>query len=186
MKKFVNEGTAGRSIVGDYADDIVKMLLKLYADEWNAYYQYWVGAKVMDGFSRNSIAEELVVHSEEEEKHAGWLADRIIQIGDGMLIALSPSKWEQFANCKYISPENTKGKIASILEQNIKGEQCAIKGYNELIKFSKDKDPVTHRLAIRILEEELEHEDELQSILGKFEMLEEHSGIAWLKEHNQI
>lgn len=186
MKKFMSEGTAARKIVGKYVDDIVSMLLKLYADEWNAYYQYWAGAKLMDGFARNSIAEELMVHSEEEEKHAGWIADRIIYLGEGSKISLSPFNWDKTSNCKYISPENTKGDISLILEQNIKGEQCAIEGYNELLEFCKDKDPITHRLGMKILEEEIEHEDELQSILGESKKLYENHGISWLKENGQL
>ena len=42
-------GTKGRAIVGIDVDNLIKVLNKALADEWLAYYQYWVGAKVAKG-----------------------------------------------------------------------------------------------------------------------------------------
>jgi len=39
-------GTKGREIVGMDIDKLIELLNKALADEWLAYYQYWVGAKV--------------------------------------------------------------------------------------------------------------------------------------------
>jgi bacterioferritin len=52
-----------------------------------------------------------------------------------------------------------------VLEQNIKGEQCAIKSYNSLLKKTRDKDPVTYNIVLGILQMEVEHEDDLQALL---------------------
>jgi bacterioferritin len=52
-----------------------------------------------------------------------------------------------------------------VLEQNIKGEQCAIKSYNSLLKKTKDKDPVTYNIVLGILQMEVEHEEDLQALL---------------------
>ena len=42
-------GTKGRALVGKDVDKLIEMLNKALADEWLAYYQYWVGAKVVKG-----------------------------------------------------------------------------------------------------------------------------------------
>ncbi len=42
-------GTKGREIIGVDVDKLVEMLNRALADEWNAYYQYWVSAKVVKG-----------------------------------------------------------------------------------------------------------------------------------------
>ena len=42
-------GTKGQQIVGLKIDDVIEMLNKAFADEWLAYYQYWLGAKVVKG-----------------------------------------------------------------------------------------------------------------------------------------
>ncbi|MGD0080810.1 MAG: ferritin-like domain-containing protein [Methanoregula sp.] len=52
-----------------------------------------------------------------------------------------------------------------MLEQNIKGEQCAIKTYNAFMKKTKDKDPVTYNMLPTILSQEVEHEEDLQALL---------------------
>ena len=52
-----------------------------------------------------------------------------------------------------------------MLEQNIKGEQCAIKSYNSLLKKTRDKDPVTYNIVLGILQMEVEHEEDLQALL---------------------
>jgi len=44
-------GTRGRTIIGMDVDELLKLLNKAFADEWLAYYQYWVGAKIVKGES---------------------------------------------------------------------------------------------------------------------------------------
>ena len=52
-------GTKGRAIVGMDVDNLVELLNKALADEWLAYYQYWVGAKVAKGPMRGAVTAEL-------------------------------------------------------------------------------------------------------------------------------
>ena len=59
-------GTKGREIVGKDVGRIIEMLSKALADEWLAYYQYWVGAKVAKGPMRGTVAAELLEHATEE------------------------------------------------------------------------------------------------------------------------
>ena len=54
--------------------------------------------------------------------------------------------------------------VGKLLEQNIKGEQCAISVYKKLIDYTKDKDPVTYDIALQILQDEIEHEEDLEAI----------------------
>jgi len=42
-------GTRGREIVGMDVTKVLELLNKAFADEWLAYYQYWLGSKVMPG-----------------------------------------------------------------------------------------------------------------------------------------
>ena len=74
-------GTKGREIVGTDVAGLVKALNKALADEWLAYYQYWVGAIVAKGPARGAVAAELLEHANDELRHAGMLADRIVQLG---------------------------------------------------------------------------------------------------------
>jgi len=154
-------GTKGREIVGVDVEELLKMLNKAYADEWLAYYQYWVGAKVAVGRMRGIVAGELEEHAEEELKHAGMLVERIIQLGGTPLI--KPEDLMRETNCGYDAP--TDPNTYKLVEQNIAGEQCAIEVYTKIMDFVKDKDPITYHMALEILEEEVEHEEDLQAIL---------------------
>lgn len=158
-------GTKGREIVGLDADKLIELLNKAFADEWLAHYQYWVGAKVARGNMRGQVVAELEEHAGDELRHAGMLADRIIQLG-GVPI-LKPEDWYKMTNCGYDAPEDPH--VENLLKQNIKGEQCAIEAYNELLAFTKDKDTVTYRMAEEILEDEVEHEEDIEAILEDLE-----------------
>lgn len=160
-------GTRGRAIVGLDVDKLLTVLNEAYADEWLAYYQYWIGAKVIKGPMKKAVEAELIVHATEELMHANLVADRIIQLGGTPLI--DPQQWFKFSGCGYAAPADPF--VRKLLQQNIKGEQCAIDVYDSLMKMTAGKDPVTCNLALQILEQEVEHEEDLQALLEDLELL---------------
>ncbi len=160
-------GTKGRQIVGMDINELLEMLNKAFADEWLAYYQYWLGAKIVKGPMKDAVASELLLHATEELNHANLLAMRIIQLGGTPLI--SPDKWLDNSHCGYDAPTNPF--VKEILTQNIKGEQCAIDVYQKLLKIVRDVDPVTYNMVLTILQDEVEHEEDLQSLDEDLESL---------------
>jgi bacterioferritin len=154
-------GTLGRKIVDTDVDELVKLLNKAFSDEWLAYYQYWVGSKIVRGPNKEAVIAELTLHATEELGHAVLLTTRIIQLGGTPVT--SPQQWFKLTNCGYEAPDDPF--IVKVLEQNIKGEQCAIKTYNSLLKKTRDKDPVTYNILLGILQMEVEHEEDLQALL---------------------
>lgn len=159
-------GTKGRDIVGMDVDQLIELLNKALADEWLAYYQYWIGAKVAKGPMRGAVVAELEEHATDELRHAGMLTQRILQLGGTPI--LKPEDWYKMTNCGYDSPEDPY--VKTLLEQNIKGEQCAIEVYSSLHKVTKDKDPITFTMVEEILKDEVEHEDDLQALLEDMEL----------------
>jgi bacterioferritin len=89
------------------------------------------------------------------------LAERIITLGGTPL--LKPEDLLKETNCGYAEPSDPSTK--ALLKQNIKGEQCAIETYKKLLEFVKDKDPITYHVILEILEDEVEHEEDLESLL---------------------
>ncbi|HOZ22366.1 MAG TPA: ferritin-like domain-containing protein [bacterium] len=154
-------GTKGREIVGMNVDSIIELLNKAFADEWLAYYQYWLGAKVIAGPMKDAVIAELVQHAADELRHADMVANRIIQLGGTPLT--TPQQWFKMSTCGYDEPSAPFVKM--ILSQNIKGEQCAISVYNALLQEVGMKDPVTYNMAVQILQDEVMHEEELQALL---------------------
>lgn len=160
-------GKRGREIVDLNVDELIAGLNKAFADEWLAYYQYWTGAKVAKGPMRGAVVAELEEHAGDELRHAGMLTERIIQLGGTPI--LKPEDWYEMTNCGYDAPEDPS--VRALLEQNIKGEQCAIDVYKELLETTKDKDAITYNMVLEILEDEVEHEEDLQAILEDLELM---------------
>ena len=160
-------GTKGKEIIGVNVDELLKLLNKALADEWLAYYQYWTGAKVAKGLMREAVVVELDQHAQDELRHATMLVTRMIQLGGTPL--LEPQDWYKETNCGYDKPADPNTK--TLLAQNIKGEQCAITVYKRLSEFVKDKDPVTYNMALQILADEIEHEDDLEAIVDDMKLV---------------
>lgn len=160
-------GTRGREILDMNADEVIVLLNKAFADEWLAYYQYWIGAKVIKGPMKNAAIAELMQHAADELRHADMVSNRIIQLGGTPL--LEPLEWTKNTNCGYESPNDPY--VEKVLEQNIKGEQCAISTYQNIMKKTKDKDMITHEIALQILTDEVEHEEDLQALAEDIELM---------------
>ena len=54
--------------------------------------------------------------------------------------------------------------VITILEDAVKGEQCAIKTYSELADITRGKDIVTYDIVSQILADEVEHEEDLTAL----------------------
>lgn len=148
---------------------LIGLLNAALSEEWLAYYQYWIGARLMEGPMRSEVEPELLVHADQELNHAVLVVNRIIQLGGTPVI--NPNQWTQLARCQYDEPNDPY--IEVILEQNLKGERCAIQRYQEIADFTAGKDHSTHQLAVQILNEELEHENDIEAWLADLTRMKE-------------
>ena len=164
-------GSRGIALVGMDVKKLLTLLNKALADEWLAHYQYWVGSKVVAGPMKDAVSAELLLPATEEMAHAELLTTRIVQLGGTPI--LTPADWFKFTNCKYEAPVDPF--VQKVLEQNIAGEQCAIGVYEKLMKVTKDADPVTYNIALQIITQEVEHEEDLQCLLEDLKLMFKHS-----------
>jgi bacterioferritin len=153
-------GTKGIEIVGMDVKQLLDLLNKAFVDEWFAYYQYWLGAKVVKGPMKEAVIAELMQHATDELRHADMVSTRIIQLGGTPVT--EPKKWYEVTSCGYDAPDNPF--VEAILEQNIKGERCAIGFYKRLLDATQGKDPVTYNMVLQILQDEVAHEEDLQAL----------------------
>ena len=161
---------------GIEADVVTTLLNKAYADEWLAYYQYFIESKVVKGIMKDAAIVELNQHAADELRHATLISGRILQLGGTPL--LSPKDWFTHTNCGYDAPEDFD--VLSILNQAIKGEQCAISTYNEILDMTREKDIITYDMVSTILADEVEHEEDLQALYDDI-----HEFIADIKKNIQ-
>jgi len=160
-------GQKGRSIVKMDVDELINLLNKALSDEWLAYYQYWIGSKVVKGPMKDAVIAELTLHATEELGHAELLSTRIVQLGG--IPVLSPQEWSKVTNCGYDIPNDPY--VEEILNQNIKGEQCAIRVYSDLLDITREGDPVTYNIVLQILSDEVEHEEDLSSLKEDLDLM---------------
>lgn len=148
-------------------EKLIEMLNAALAEEWLAFYQYWIGARLMEGPMRSEVEPELLLHAQQELNHAVMVVDRIIQLGGTPIT--HPANWTKHARCAYDEP--TDPYIEVILEQNLAGERCAIQRYKEIADFTSGKDHSTHQMAVTILNEEIEHENDIEDWLTDIERM---------------
>jgi len=80
---------------------------------------------------------------------------------------LHPAEWLTNCNCGYDAP--TEPDVRKVLEQAIKGEQCAISVYSNILDITREKDIITYDLVSQILADEVEHEEDLQALFDDIE-----------------
>jgi bacterioferritin len=116
-------GTKGREIVGMDVEQLLKLLNMAFADEWLAYYQYWLGAKVVKGPMKEAVIAELLQHATDELRHADMVAGRIIQLGGTPVT--EPKKWYDVTSCGYDAPDDpfVEAILARISHDD--GERCS-------------------------------------------------------------
>ncbi len=148
---------------------LIEMLNAALSEEWLAYYQYWIGARLMEGPMRSEVEPELLLHADQELNHAVMVVERIIQLGGTPVI--NPLEWTKLARCSYDEPSDPY--IEAILEQNLKGERCAIQRYQEIADYTSGKDHATYQMAVTILNEELEHEDDIEAWMTDINRMKE-------------
>jgi bacterioferritin len=151
-------GSQGIKVASVDVNKLLGMLNAALSEEWLAYYQYWIGARLMEGPMRSEVEPELLLHANQELNHAVLVVNRIIQLRGTPV--LNPTEWTKLARCPYDEPSDPY--IETILEQNLKGERCAIQRYQEIADFTNGKDLTTHQMAVTILNEEVEHENDIE------------------------
>ena len=162
-------GVKGREILSLDVNALITMLNEALSEEWLAYYQYWIGARLMEGPMRSEIEPELLLHATQELNHATLVVNRIIQLGGTPV--MTPADWMKLAKCDYEAPVDPYVEV--VLEQNLRGERCAIQRYKQLADFTNGKDHTSHQMVTTILNEELEHEQDIEDWILDIQRMKE-------------
>lgn len=144
---------------GPHRDAIVKLLNDALATELVCVLRYKRHHFMASGVSSPKIAEEFMVHANEESGHADRIAQRIVQLGGEP--DFSPSTLLQRSHADY----DESNDLQTMVRVNLIAERIAIEAYRQMITLLADKDPTTRRMLEDILAEEEEHADELKDWL---------------------
>ena len=145
---------------GPWRDDIIALLNDSLATEWVCVLRYRRHHFTAAGLASPKIAEEFLVHANEELGHADRLARRIVQLGG--VPDLSPATLLTRSHAAYDESLSLKDMIRA----NLVAERVAIEIYSQLVTLIGDKDISTRRLLEDILADEQQHADELKDWLA--------------------
>jgi bacterioferritin len=145
---------------GPWRKDIVKLLNDSLATELVCVLRYKRHHFTAVGLASPKIAEEFLVHANEESAHADRLAQRIVQLGGEP--DFSPDSLTERSHAEYDDSKDLKAMIRA----NLVAERVAIESYSQIIGLIGDKDPSTRRLVEDILHDEQEHAEELTDWLA--------------------
>lgn len=157
-RQHIEEGAVTEGYEAD-RETVLKMLNDSLATEIVCVLRYRRHYFMARGIHSQSVAEEFLAHSNEEQGHADQIAERIVQLGGEP--DLSPDSLTGRSHTEYI--EGTT--LADMIKENLVAERIAIDSYRDSIRYLGDRDPTTRRMLESILAVEEEHADDLADLL---------------------
>ena len=146
---------------GPWRNDIVNLLNGALATELTCVLRYRRHHYTADGLASPAIAQEFLVHANEELAHADRIAQRIVQLGGEP--NFNPEGLLSRGHADYDESKELKAMIRA----NLVAERVAVESYSQMIAMLADKDSTTRRMLEDILAEEEKHADELKDWLAR-------------------
>ena len=165
LRKHAREHLDEGAVTAGYAADrefVLKLLNDSLATELVCVLRYRRHHFMARGIHSQSVAEEFLVHSNEEQGHADEIAARIVQLGGAPDFA--PAGLAGRSHAQYVEGDS----LASMIREDLVAERIAIDSYRHIVKYLGDDDPTTRRLIEGILAVEEQHADELADLLVAF------------------
>ena len=157
-KRSLEKGAVTPSY-GPWREDIIKLLNDALATELVCTLRYKRHYFTAKGLASPKIAEEFLVHANEETAHGDMIAERIVQLGGEPDFA--PTTLTSRSHADY----DESLDLQAMIRANLIAERVAIEAYGQMIKLIGDKDSTTRRMLESILSQEQEHADELSDWL---------------------
>lgn len=155
----IDEGAVTSSYSAD-RKALLKLLNDALATEIVCVLRYRRHYFMATGIESKSIADEFLVHSNEELGHVDLLAERIVQLGGEP--DFSPDSLTSRSHAEYIAADT----LANMIKENLIAERIAIVSYREMIQYLNDQDPTTRRMLESILAMEEQHAEDMADLLG--------------------
>ena len=157
-KRSLEKGAVTPSY-GPWREDIIKLLNDALATELVCTLRYKRHYFTAKGLASPKIAEEFLVHANEETAHGDMIAERIVQLGGEPDFA--PTTLTARSHADY----DESLDLQAMIRANLIAERVAIEAYGQMIRLIGDKDSTTRRILESILAQEQEHADELSDWL---------------------
>jgi bacterioferritin len=156
-------GELGKRIVDLDRPALIEELLRAYADEWFAHYNYFLVAHSASGIGSPSVRRLLRRKSDRALVHAHNLAARLDELGAQPTERLGDL--QKVATDKPFKLPSNVRDLDGLLKAVLDAERTSIRTYQALGETVKGRDLITERLAARLLREAVAGEAELERLL---------------------
>lgn len=157
-RKHIEHGAVTAGYTADRFE-VLRLLNQALATEIVCVLRYRRHHFMARGIHAKGVAEEFLVHSNEEQLHADQLAARIVQLGGEP--DFSPDSLSARSHAEYVAGSS----LTDMIREDLVAERIAIDSYRELIQYLDEQDPTTSQLLKGILAVEEQHADELADLL---------------------
>jgi bacterioferritin len=157
-RQHIEDGAVTASYGAD-RETVIKLLNEALATEIVCVLRYRRHYFMAKGIHSQSVADEFLAHSNEEQGHADRIAERIVQLGGEP--NLSPDGILSRSHAEYIEGET----LTDMIREDLVAERIAIESYTEMIRYFGENDPTSRRMLEEILAVEEEHAEELSDLL---------------------
>ena len=138
---------------------VIKMLNDALATELVCVLRYKRHYYTVSGKSNGSAKAEFLEHAIQEQEHADWLAERIIQLNGQP--DFNPATLLARSHAEYDASDD----VQSMVKANLIAERVAIESYRQMVERIGETDPTTRHLLIKIMAVEEEHADDMRDLL---------------------
>src|SRR5882672_640411 len=160
-RQHIDEGSVTAGYAAD-RDVVLKLLNDSLATEIVCVLRYRRHYFMARGIHSQSVAQEFLEHSNDEQAHADEIAERIVQLGGAPDFA--PSGLAGRSHAEYVEGDS----LTSMIKEDLVAERIAIDTYREIIQYLGERDPTSRRMMEGILAMEEEHADDLADLLVAF------------------
>jgi len=157
-RQHIENGAVTQGYRADRAT-VIKLLNEALATEIVCVLRYRRHHFMAAGMNAEPVAQEFLVHANEEQQHADQIAARIVQLNGEP--NFSPEGLLSRSHAEYVEGEN----LIDMIKEDLIAERIAIDSYREMIEYIGDKDTTTKRMLEGILAMEEEHADDLVGLL---------------------
>jgi bacterioferritin len=140
---------------------VIQMLNDALATELVCVLRYKRHYFTVTGRGNGQVKAEFLEHANQEQEHADWLAERIVQLNGSP--NFNPATLTSRSHAEYDDSDD----VNAMIRANLIAERVAIESYRQMIAAIGDKDPTTRNLLIEIMAVEEEHADDLRDLLPK-------------------
>ena len=154
----LSDGPVTAGYKGD-REAVIKMLNGALATELVCILRYRRHYYTVAGRDNAGVKAEFLEHATQEQEHADWLAERIIQLNGQP--DFNPATLLDRSHAEY----DESGEVQSMVRANLIAERVAIESYRQMIEQIGDSDPTTKQLLIKIMAVEEEHADDMRDLL---------------------